>query len=121
MVISIDFDGTVVDSTPAVLGAWHHTYDVLKPGEYDEERCLSTFGEQLDASLHKYFPETPVDEVVSIYRDNGVVLKHRGDVVRAGEPIAYVTTPDKGDLSPHLHFELWVNGLPVNPEEYISF
>ena len=59
--------------------------------------------------------------VVSIYRDNGVVLKHRGDVVRAGEPIAYVTTPDKGDLSPHLHFELWVNGLPVNPEEYISF
>ena len=59
--------------------------------------------------------------VVSVYRDSGVLLKHRGDVVRAGEPIAYVATPDKGGATPHLHFELWVNGLPVNPEEYISF
>ena len=67
--VLFDFDGTVVDSTPAVLGAWQHTYDVLKPGQYDEAACLTTFGEQLDASLHKFFPETPVDEVVSIYRD----------------------------------------------------
>jgi murein DD-endopeptidase MepM/ murein hydrolase activator NlpD len=59
--------------------------------------------------------------VVSLYRNNGVLLKHRGDVVRAGEPIAYVATPDKGDATPYLHFELWVNGVPVNPEEYISF
>ena len=59
--------------------------------------------------------------VVSIYRDNGIILKRRGDVVRAGEPIGYVASPDKGDVTPHLHFELWVNGLPVNPEEYISF
>lgn len=67
--VLFDFDGTIVDSTPAVLGAWQHTYDVLKPGEYNEEACLTTFGEQLDVSLHKFFPETPVDEVVSIYRD----------------------------------------------------
>jgi len=67
--VLFDFDGTVVDSTPAVLGAWQHTYDVLKPGQYDEETCLSTFGEQLDTSLHRFFPETPVDEVVRIYRD----------------------------------------------------
>lgn len=59
--------------------------------------------------------------VVSIYRDNGAILKRRGDVVRAGEPIAYVATLDNDDVAPHLHFELWVNGLPVNPEEYISF
>lgn len=59
--------------------------------------------------------------VISVYRENGVILKHRGDVVRAGEPIAYVANPDKADVMPHLHFELWVNGLPVNPEEYISF
>ena len=67
--VLFDFDGTIVDSTPAVLGAWKHTYDVLKPGQYDEARCLSTFGEQLDTSLHKHFPETPVDAGVSIYRD----------------------------------------------------
>ena len=59
--------------------------------------------------------------VVSVYRNNGIILKHRGDMVRAGEPIAYVASPDRDDITPHLHFELWVNGLPVNPEEYISF
>jgi murein DD-endopeptidase MepM/ murein hydrolase activator NlpD len=59
--------------------------------------------------------------VVSLYRNNGVLLKHRGDVVRAGEPIAYVAAPERGDATPYLHFELWVNGSPVNPEEYISF
>jgi murein DD-endopeptidase MepM/ murein hydrolase activator NlpD len=59
--------------------------------------------------------------VVTVYRNNGVALKHQGDVVRAGEPIAYVANPDKDDVTPHLHFELWVNGVPVNPEEYMSF
>ena len=59
--------------------------------------------------------------VVTVYRENGIILKYQGDVVRAGEPIGYVANPDRADVSPHLHFELWVNGLPVNPEEYISF
>lgn len=59
--------------------------------------------------------------VTSIYRNNDIVLKHRGDVVRAGDPIAHVASPNKGDASAYLHFELWVNGLSVNPEEYISF
>ena len=59
--------------------------------------------------------------VVSVYRDNGIILKHQGDVVRAGEPIAYIAAADKNGVAPHLHFELWVNGVPVNPEEYISF
>lgn len=67
--VLFDFDGTVVDSTPAVLGAWKHVYDVLKPGQYDEEACLSTFGEQLDISLSRFFPEHPTPEVVKIYRD----------------------------------------------------
>ena len=59
--------------------------------------------------------------VVSVYRNNGALLKHRGDVVRAGEPIAYVASLGDDDGMSYLHFELWVNGLPVNPEEYISF
>ena len=67
--VLFDFDGTVVDSTDAVLGAWRHTYDVLDPGGYNEEACLSTFGEKLDVSLHKFFPDHPVDDVVKIYRD----------------------------------------------------
>ena len=59
--------------------------------------------------------------VVSVYRNNSVLLKHQGDVVRVGEPIAYVGSSVQPELGPYLHFELWVGGTPVNPEEYISF
>ena len=67
--VLFDFDGTVVDTTDAVLKAWQHTYDVLRPGEYDEAECLSTFGEQLDMSMHRHFPEVPTQEAVDIYRN----------------------------------------------------
>ncbi len=59
--------------------------------------------------------------VVSVYSNNSVLLKHQGDVVRVGEPIAYVGSTTQSELGPYLHFELWVGGAPVNPEEYISF
>lgn len=59
--------------------------------------------------------------VITIYRNNSALLKHQGDAVRAGEPIAYVGTGSTTELGPHLHLEVWVNGMPVNPEEYISF
>ena len=60
--------------------------------------------------------------VVSVYSNNSSLLKHQGDVVRVGEPIAYVgISTIHRELGPHLHFELWVGGNPVNPEEYISF
>jgi murein DD-endopeptidase MepM/ murein hydrolase activator NlpD len=49
------------------------------------------------------------------------LLKHQGDVVRAGEPIAYVGNGGKHELGPYLHLEVWINGSPVNPEEYIAF
>ncbi len=59
--------------------------------------------------------------VITIYRNNSALLKHQGDAVRAGEPIAFVGTGTTTELGPHLHLEVWVNGTPVNPEDYISF
>ena len=59
--------------------------------------------------------------VITIYRNNSALLKHQGDAVRAGEPIAFVGTGSTTELGPHLHMEVWVNGMPVNPAEYISF
>ena len=59
--------------------------------------------------------------VITVYRNNSALLKHQGDAVRAGEPIAFVGTGTTTELGPHLHLEVWVNGTPVNPEEYISF
>ncbi|MDR1336634.1 MAG: M23 family metallopeptidase [Tannerella sp.] len=58
---------------------------------------------------------------LSIYKHNELLLKKTGDRVVAGEAIALIG--NTGDLStgPHLHFELWYRGNPVNPEEYIAF
>lgn len=58
---------------------------------------------------------------ISVYKHNATLLKKQGNYVKAGEPIAIIG--DSGELTtgPHLHFELWYNGTPVNPEEYVSF
>lgn len=59
--------------------------------------------------------------VITVYRNNGALLKRQGDAVRAGEPIAYVGNAGFREQGPYLHFEMWLNGSPVNPVEYISF
>lgn len=59
--------------------------------------------------------------VVTIYKNNGALLKHQGDAVRAGEPIAFVGNSGRRELGAYLHFEIWVGGSAINPEEYISF
>lgn len=58
---------------------------------------------------------------LSVYKHNSVLLKKEGDHVTAGEPIAISGQSGELTTGPHLHFELWENGAPVNPEEYILF
>lgn len=58
---------------------------------------------------------------LSIYKHNELLLKEVGDRVVAGEAIALVGNTGKLSTGPHLHFELWYKGGPVNPEEYIAF
>jgi murein DD-endopeptidase MepM/ murein hydrolase activator NlpD len=59
--------------------------------------------------------------IISVYRHNSVILKKAGDFVRAGEPIAIVGETGELVTGPHLHFELWNDGNPVNPKDYITF
>ena len=58
---------------------------------------------------------------LSIYKHNDLLLKEVGDRVVAGEVIATIGNTGKLSTGPHLHFELWYKGSPVNPEEYIAF
>lgn len=59
--------------------------------------------------------------LISVYKHNGALTKAQGDLVKAGEVIA--TAGDSGELStgPHLHFELWNDGYPINPTNFIDF
>ncbi len=61
------------------------------------------------------------NNLISIYKHNAELLKKTGDRVRAGEPIAIIGNSGELTTGPHLHIELWHNGNPVNPENYISF
>ncbi|SFB81559.1 Murein DD-endopeptidase MepM and murein hydrolase activator NlpD, contain LysM domain [Parapedobacter composti] len=75
-----------------------------------------------------YTPETGYvaiiqhgNNLVSLYKHCASIIKKVGSFVRGGEVIAFAG--DTGELStgPHLHFELWYNGSPVNPNDYIAF
>jgi murein DD-endopeptidase MepM/ murein hydrolase activator NlpD len=59
--------------------------------------------------------------IVSIYKHNANILKKVGTHVKAGEPIAIMGNSGELSTGPHLHFELWHNGKPVNPQDYIVF
>lgn len=61
------------------------------------------------------------DNIVSIYKHNSVLHKKVGDHVKAGEVIAIVGNSGELTTGPHLHFELWYNGIPINPEDYMMF
>jgi murein DD-endopeptidase MepM/ murein hydrolase activator NlpD len=59
--------------------------------------------------------------IVSVYKHNSALLKKEGDFVKAGDPIAIVGQTGELTTGPHLHFELWSDGNPVNPKDYINF
>jgi len=61
------------------------------------------------------------DNFVSTYKHNAALLKKEGDKVKAGETIAIIGNSGELTTGPHLHFELWKNGEPVDPENYITF
>jgi hypothetical protein len=60
------------------------------------------------------------NNMISVYTHNSALLKKSGDRVKAGESIAFIGDSGEYSEGPHLHFELWVNGAPVNPEDYIQ-
>ena len=61
------------------------------------------------------------NNIVSFYKHNSALLKQVGDIVTAGETIAIIGNTGELSTGPHLHFELWYNGTPLNPEDYIVF
>ncbi|SDB61845.1 Peptidase family M23 [Flavobacteriaceae bacterium MAR_2010_188] len=60
-------------------------------------------------------------ELISVYKHNSSLTKEQGELVKAGEVIAM--TGNTGELTsgPHLHFELWKAGYPVDPTNFIDF
>ncbi len=58
---------------------------------------------------------------LSVYKHAASLTKTQGDVVRTGEVIALAGSTGHQSTGVHLHFELWKDGFPINPENFISF
>lgn len=61
------------------------------------------------------------NNLISVYKHNSSLLKQQGNFVKAGETISIVGESGELSTGPHLHFELWHNGKPIDPEEFITF
>lgn len=59
--------------------------------------------------------------MISVYKHALTVYKKMGEVVKKGEVIAAVGNTGELTTGPHLHFELWIDGTPVDPQQYIVF
>ena len=57
--------------------------------------------------------------LISVYKHNSALLKEQGSFVEAGEAIAVIGDTGLYSTGTHLHFELWLNGVPINPLDYI--
>lgn len=60
-------------------------------------------------------------ELISVYKHNAAINKSQGDLVKAGEVIAMSGNTGELSTGPHLHFELWSKGYPINPTNFIDF
>ena len=61
------------------------------------------------------------NNIITFYKHNSALLKKVGSNVKAGEAVAIIGNTGTLSDGPHLHFELWYDGKPVDPTGYIAF
>ena len=61
------------------------------------------------------------NQLLSVYKHNSSLTKLQGDLVKAREVIAISGSTGEFSTGPHLHFELWNDGNPIDPVAFIDF
>lgn len=101
----------------------HQAVDVVAPKNTPVKACLNgvvLFAGWTVETGHVIIVQH-TENLISVYKHNSALLKRQGDAVRSGEALAIIGNSGEQSTGPHLHFELWHNGIPVNPQNYISF
>jgi murein DD-endopeptidase MepM/ murein hydrolase activator NlpD len=78
------------------------------------------FSEWTSGTGHVIIIEHPFG-LISAYKHNASLSKQQGDFVKAGEVIATAGNTGEFTTGWHLHFELWSDGYPMNPQNFIDF
>src|SRR5690606_35903748 len=101
----------------------HFGIDIVSRADAAVKSCLDgtvTLSSWTSDGGHVLHIQHPND-LVSVYKHNSVLLKKTGDRVAAGEAVAIVGNSGELTTGPHLHFELWLQGNPVDPQAYMVF
>ncbi len=101
----------------------HYGVDVMAPRNTPIKSIMDGIVIQSDWTLEtgQTLAVQHKNNVVSFYKHNSVLLKKVGESVNAGEAIAIIGNTGTLSSGPHLHFELWFDGEPVDPVDYLSF
>ncbi len=101
----------------------HYGIDVLAPKNTPvksiQDGVVVNAGWSVEAGNMVYIQHPK--NVISVYKHNSSVLVKTGQRVNSGQAIAIIGNTGTLSSGPHLHFELWYDGLPVNPANYITF
>ena len=101
----------------------HYGVDVLAPKNTPVKAALDGYIITSDWTLEtgNTLGIQHANDMVTFYKHNARNLKSLGSFVKAGEAVAIVGNTGEQSSGPHLHFELWVDGKPVDPQDFIDF
>ncbi len=61
------------------------------------------------------------NNLTTVYKHLLNLTKKTGDFIKAGEALGIVGNTGETSKGTHLHFEIWYNGLAINPQDYVVF
>lgn len=110
-------------SSPYDLKERHYAVDIVVPENTPVKSVADgtvIFAEWTVQTGFVMIIEHP-NNLISVYKHNATLVKEQGDLVKTGEVIAIAGSTGSLTTGTHLHFELWNNGYPVNPTQFIDF
>jgi pyrophosphatase PpaX len=66
--VLFDFDGTIMDTNNLIIQSWQHLFRALTGNDGPMDRILHSFGEPIEDTVVKFFPDRDRDEVIQTYR-----------------------------------------------------
>lgn len=104
-------------------GAKHYGIDILAPKNTAVKAALDGYVFLADFTIEtgNTIGIQHDNNVVTFYKHNSELLKKAGSFVKAGEAVAIIGNTGVLSTGPHLHFELWYKGRPVDPADYIRW
>jgi len=101
----------------------HFGVDIVAPSETPIKATLDGYVVDASWSLEtgNVIAIQHAGDLLTFYKHNSSLLKRTGDFVKAGEAIAIIGNTGTRTDGPHLHFELWHRGQPINPVGFVAF